>query len=244
MKQKNCLLFVIDALNYSHVKESPINLMPYTKELAKKSIFCDNMYSQAPFTEAALMNLCCGQNVLDYGGYMFRFKDAPSTLFEEMQKHGYLTYYNFYGLQCHPSSVRRGVDALYYDYGYNYEPLWEYRISHYSELYNKGKLNDDDYSTLYELFSDNFREWIRFTDDMINHSESVSMIYDTSPNYDAESVKQYVSAEQSKYLKNPKQYIDEVLQAGNSHRFFKIPAYVPTEFIHDRAAMAQIRGGS
>ncbi|HJJ41720.1 MAG TPA: sulfatase-like hydrolase/transferase [Methanocorpusculum sp.] len=241
MKQKNCLLLVIDSLNYSHVKESPINLMPYTKELAKKAIVCENMFSQGPFTEAATASLYCGQNTLDNGGYMFSFKNAPSTLFEEMQKYGYLTYYNSYSMHFHPSSLRRGVDALYYAGGYGPSSLWSYRFYHYSDLYKKGELNDEDYSALYTFFDDNFAVWIRFTDDIINHSESVSIIYDTAPNYDAESVKQQVLAEQSKYLKNPKQYVDEVLKTGNLHRFFKIPAYVMSKKISDRAAMIPIR---
>ena len=110
MKKKNYLFFIIDSLNYSHLKESSVNLMPFLQELKERGIYCDYVFSQAPYTEAAVMNLYCGQDVLQNNGYLFRFKDAKTTLFEEMQKAGYITYYNSYQPQCHPSSVRRGVD--------------------------------------------------------------------------------------------------------------------------------------
>ena len=99
----NYLLLIIDSLNYSHVMESPIELMPFLKGLKEKGMFCDNMFSQAPYTEAAVMNLYCGQDVLQNNGYLFRFKNAETTIFEEMQNAGYVTYFNSYQPQCHPS---------------------------------------------------------------------------------------------------------------------------------------------
>ena len=55
--QKNYLLFIIDSLNYSHVKESKIELMPFMEQLKREGVYCESMYSQAPYTEAAVMNL-------------------------------------------------------------------------------------------------------------------------------------------------------------------------------------------
>lgn len=149
--KKNYLLFIIDSLNYSHVKESPVELMPFLQELKKKGVSCENMYSQAPYTEAAVMNLYCGQDVLQDGGYLLRFKDAKLTLFEAMQRHGYITYYNSYQPQCHPSSVRRGIDYIYYNVGYDLEALWSYRLYHYSVLHKAGKLTEVDYDILKEI---------------------------------------------------------------------------------------------
>lgn len=238
---KNCLLFIIDSLNYSHVKESPVELMPFYKELSKKSVVCQNMYSQAPYTEAAIMSLYCGQNVLDHGGYMFRFKESPQTIFEVMRDAGYETFYNSYQPQCHPSSVKRGVEALYYDVGYDQAALWSYRFRHYSEVKNKDGLTKEDYETLYEIFEDNFNEWIRFTDCMLTNDPSVSMICDNASDYDPAAVKQQVLDEKARYCENPQKYVDEVLAEGTQHRLFKIPAYRQDHKISDREAMPQMR---
>ncbi|UKI27633.1 MAG: hypothetical protein L6V91_03290 [Bacilli bacterium] len=43
-------------------------------ELRKKSISGDKMYSEAPYTEAALMSLVGSVDTMDNGGYMDKLK--------------------------------------------------------------------------------------------------------------------------------------------------------------------------
>ena len=240
-KSKNYLLFIIDSLNYSHLKESSIELMPFLNELKRKGIYCENMYSQAPYTEAAVMNLYCGQDVLQDNGYLFRFRDAKTTLFEEMRKAGYVTYYNSYQPQCHPSSIRRGIDYLYYNVGYDQDALWSYRLQHYADQYVVGSLTKNDYLILEEIFEDNFKEWIRFTEDVLKKDESTNMIINNAPDYNASEVKKLVESEFNKYKEDSDTYIEEVLSEGKRHRLFKIPAYVQKKKIQDRGVVEQIR---
>lgn len=235
MAAKNYLLFIIDSLNYSHVKESPIELMPFLQQLKEEGIYCDNMFSQAPYTEAAVMNLYCGQDVLQDNGYLFRFKNSKTTLFEAMQDAGYITYYNSYQPQCHPSSVRRGIDYLYYNVGYDQGALWSYRIEHFSEQYKAGKLTSKDEATLREIFEDNFKEWLRFVDDILNEDESTNMIRENAPEYNAVEVKKLVTDEYEAYKQSPDDYIKEVLKDGSKHRLFLIPAFVQHGKIHNRS---------
>ena len=241
MRSKNYLLFIIDSLNYSHVKTSPFDLMPFLNELKSKGISCENMYSQAPYTEAAVMNLYCGQDVLQDGGYLFRFKNAQKTIFEVMKEHGYRTYFNSYQPQCHPSSVRRGVDDIFYNVGYDLGALWSYRLGHYSELKAKGLLTESDYQVLLEIFKDNFSEWIRFTNDILDDDVSVSMIKDNDVEYDAHRVKRLVEAQYNEFVKSPKDYINEVLTKGQSHELFSIPAYVQHNKIKNREVVNEVR---
>lgn len=236
---KNLIFLIIDSLNYSHVKESELPLMPFYSKLKEKSISCENMYSQAPYTEAAVMNLYCGQDVLDDGGYLLRFKNAKKTIFEIMQENGYATYYNSYQPQCHPSSVKRGVDYLFYNVGYDSSALWSYRLSHYSELYKNDKLTDDDYAILKEILNDNFKEWILFTENIISNDDSVSLINGNSKDYDAESIKKEVSAEYEKYKNSPEKYINEILTEKTQHNFFKIPDYFQNNKLKDRSVIAR-----
>lgn len=239
--KRNYLLFIIDSLNYSHIKESSVKLMPFFEELKSKGICCENMYSQAPYTEAAVMNLYCGQDVLQNNGYIFRFKNAKTTIFEEMKKAGYITYYNSYQPQCHPSSVRRGVDYLYYNVGYDQDALWSYRLQHFSDLYKAGCLTQRDYQILQEIFDDNFSEWIRFTNDIINKDESTNMIIDNAVTYNAVYVKNQVSDEKEQYNRDKKKYIQEVLSIGKKHRLFRIPAFEQNNKIKNRALIKSIQ---
>lgn len=241
MNKKNYLLFIIDSLNYSHEKRSQIELMPFLSQLRKVGISCENMYSQAPYTEAAVMNLYCGQDVLQDGGYLFRFKNAQKTIFEVMKEHGYRTYFNSYQPQCHPSSVRRGVDNIFYNVGYDLGALWSYRLGHYSELKVKGLLSESDYQDLLEIFNDNFSEWIRFINDLINDDVSVSMIKDNDVEYDAQIVKKRVEVQYHEFLKTPKDYINDVLTKGKDHELFSIPAFVQHNKIKNREVVNYVR---
>lgn len=238
---ENIVLLLIDSLNYRHVKDSPIELMPFLKQLQSKGIYCDNMYSQAPYTEAANMNIYCGTDVLDDGGYIFRYKDAKKTIFEAMKERGYKTYYNSFQPQCHPSSVRRGIDDIYYNVGYDMSALWPYRLSHYSDLYKTGQLKDEDYRVLEEIFSDNLREWIRFTEDIADCNASTNMIRENSSNYQALQVKELVTEQLNRFEQDRKRYINSVLQEGHSHYLFKIPAFVQDYKTKNRSSVEWIR---
>lgn len=237
---KNFLLFIIDSLNYSHVKEHP-ELMPFLDKISKSSIVCTNMFSQAPYTEAAVMNIYCGQNVLDNGGYLKRFKHAPHTVFEIMKEHGFTTYYNSFQPQCYPSSLRRGIDYIYYNVGYDLSALWSYRLYHYADLYVKKLLNDDDWANLIDIFDDNFSEWLLFINDIIDSAEACSMIIENAPQYDALNTKNELMKEYEKYQAEKKEYILSVLTESTNHNLFKLPAFIQTRKIKDRDRIPQIQ---
>lgn len=235
MEKKNILLFIIDSLNNKRIRQYGEVLMPTFSSLKKEYCYCDTMYSQAPYTEAALMNLYCGQDVLQNNGYMYRFKDANKTIFELMKEKGYTTFFNSYQPQCYPSSLRRGVDDIYYNVGFDIGAFWSYRLSHYSELQKNRELTENDYQTLTELLEDNFKEWIVFLDALLERDKSVEMIYGNAGSYDATAVKIAVLAEKDLFEANTVSYIEDVLSKGQAHRLFKIAAFDQVTKIKDRS---------
>ncbi len=228
-------------MNNTHIKESSVELTPFLNSLKEKGVYCDTMYSQAPYTEAATMGIYCGTDVLDNGGYLFRYKDAPLTIFEAMKQKGYETYFNSFQPQCHPSSLRRGVDEIYYSVGYDLGALWSYRLSHYAKLLKEKSITDADFATLREIFEDNFSEWLRFLDDLLSGDKSVNMIGGNTKQYDASAVKDMVSSEYEKYSADTNEYITEVLTSGTSHRLFSIPAHFQDNKIKDRSVLEYVR---
>ena len=240
-KKKNILLYVVDSLNYSHIKNSDLNLMPFLEELKKDAVYCENMYSQAPYTEAALMNLYCGQDVLENGGYMLRFKDTPNTIFDAMRQNGYITFCNFYEPQCYPSSLRRGIDYLYYSVGYDQAALWSYRLKHFSELFSQGRLDEKDYELLYEILDDNLMEWIKFTDCLLTDDESIKMIQGNSSDYNTRKIKRAVEREYGEFIKDKNEYVENILKQGTGHSFFHIPAYIQNNKVKNRRTMEKVR---
>lgn len=238
--KKNVLLFIIDSLNFSRLKNSDDTLMPYLDQLSKQGVCCENMFSQAPYTEAAVMDIYCGQNVLDKGGYLKRFKYAKKTIFEAMKENGYITYYNSYQPQCYPSTLRRGIDYVYYNVGFDLGALWSYRLYHYSSLLNDGELTEDDKNNLIDIFDDNFEEWLLFVRNLMDDDESCSLIRGNDRDYNPQVVYSQVENEYSQYNDNKLEYIYSVLRKGLNHPIYKIPAYVQNNKIKDRSKLNEI----
>lgn len=59
MKKRNILFLVIDSVTNDVIFNKDTNVAPFIRSLKDKSITGDNMYSEAPFTEAALISLLC-----------------------------------------------------------------------------------------------------------------------------------------------------------------------------------------
>lgn len=231
---KNFVLLLIDSLNYSHVKSSDIELMPFLSGLKNKGLYCENMYAEAPYTEAALMSIICGQDVLDHGGYMYRYRDTPITIFEAMKKKGFETFTNSYEPQCFPSSVKRGIDICVNGVGYDVGALWTYRIKHYSRLYKSSQITESDYDTVDAIIKDNLESWLEWTDNLINNTVEASMIKDNAPQYDPVEVQKKVKAQYESYLTDSKAYIEDLLKKGHAHEIFGIEGYAQLRKIKNR----------
>jgi len=62
MDKKNTIFLVIDSIFYDKTisQDYRKNPMPFLNKLRSEGIDCTNMYSEAPYTEAALVSLLCG----------------------------------------------------------------------------------------------------------------------------------------------------------------------------------------
>lgn len=91
--EKNVLFIVIDSVTNDVIfnKDTSKYSVPFLTELRKKSISGDRMYSEAPYTEAALMSLLGSIDTMDNGGYMDKLKGSTCVL-EVFQREGYKTF--------------------------------------------------------------------------------------------------------------------------------------------------------
>lgn len=95
-KKKNAVVLVIDALSKKVLDDYPFPDELFIKRLEKRSISFQNMFTQGPFTEAALNPLLAGCNSLDNGSYLYGFRKCQSNIFKEFQKNKYscLAFYS------------------------------------------------------------------------------------------------------------------------------------------------------
>ena len=62
--------------------------MPFVQSLGKKGLSTEKMYSEAPYTEAALVSLLAGIDTLKNGGYMKKMTNKK-TIMEVFEENGY-----------------------------------------------------------------------------------------------------------------------------------------------------------
>lgn len=223
---KNNIFIVIDSLYYNKTtKENYRNSpMPFLDKLRKKGIDYVNMYSEAPYTEAALVSLLCGVDTLKSGGYIKKLY-GKETIMETFKKNGYETFCNCVQPLVYPSYSYQGLTEEYYNICYDFETLWSYRLKFYSEIYKEGKLNDKTINLIIDLLDDNLKTWIDFFMALKYKDKKVSFIlpYVNTTNLDT-NIK-LLNNEIKKYEKDKVGYITRLLELGQEHELFKIHPY-------------------
>ena len=232
--KKNVIFFVIDSLSYERLTDiNSRKTVPFFRRLMSENVSYSNMYSQAPYTEAALMGLICGASTMNHNSYMMRYRDVPETFLETFAKNGY-DVYQIMQPHIYPSSLERNLPNSYYNVGFDFNALWSYRLSYFADLNSKNLLNDRDYRELEDLLMDNFKGWILFLQRMQKKDASVSLILGNLTEYDVETIQDSVEVEFSKFKEQPKQYIIDLLNEGKSHALFKIPTLNQDRKVQDQ----------
>lgn len=235
--KKNIVLLVIDSLDYgrlSTAKDRGLDNL-FLTDFEKKCITATNMYSQAPYTEAASMSLYCGQRTMDKGGYLEKFNKCPTNMFEIFRNEGYEVFFNGYQPHIFPSNLTRGINHCYYNGGFDFKNgFWYYRLKHYREVYIKDALTEIDYDFLHRAFEDNFNEWKLFLERWINRDSSLELIRETSSNFNAEKALSMLLIEIDAYYSNNIKYIHDLFEQGEKHILFTIPTMVMNEKIKNR----------
>lgn len=212
MTYKNVVFLVLDSLSYRDFDylKSNFDIIDLYKD---NSIVFNNIFSQAPYTEAALTSLLTSNNILDDKGYLFNLKYKKNNINEVFKSKGYKT---FNGLWYYPNilSFKRGLDDFYYCFSLSYSALYEYRIKYYIDLYKNDKLLDVHLKNLYELFEDFFEDMLEYVDDYQLKPGRFEYLkrYSNIEEHNFEEYKDIITKERSAYYKDKEKYIYEILE--------------------------------
>lgn len=219
---KNVIFLLVDCFDYNRIGSSSYrnSPTPFLDELKFKSYFCERMYSQAPYTEAALIATMCGYDTLSRGGYLKRYKNAGQTLFEMFQQAGYQVYSQMWP-HFYPSSALRGIDALHLR-PFSFMALWAYRFEYYIELFRRGELEEADRRDLTELLDENLNFWIRYFDLIIAKDESVRIILENMDVSRVNESKEKLEGEIKRFNSDKEIYLTELLKQGKKHSIFEV----------------------
>lgn len=156
--KENIFCLIIDALSFPYMNDK-YNAMPFLKSLQNSGHNCLNMYSQGPYTEAALTPFYTGRDNMDFGGNFFRGQQTPLTTFEAFRNDGF-NVINYTQPLIYPKPMSRGINQERYGVCYFFAAVWDYRLSYFAELNKSGKLTEKDYDEIYELVETNFEFWL------------------------------------------------------------------------------------
>lgn len=220
----NIFTLVVDAMSFSYMQDK-YNTTPFITQLMAQSHSCNNMYSQGPYTEAALTPFYSGADNMDLGGNFYRGNGAEKTIFEAVGEQGYrvLTYTQ---PLIFPDAMHRGINEERYGVSYFFSAVYDYRLNYYRGLYESGQMTQQDYEMLYPLLDSNFSFWLQYLTDCRDDdpkADFVNTYSDKSYDFDANISRvqeQYVA-----YQKDPKAYIIDLFTKGTEHPVFAIAKY-------------------
>lgn len=222
---KNVLFIVLDSITNDQLFNSVYSEQkaPFLNKIRKDSITGDRMYSQAPYTEAALMSLLGGIDTLDNGGYMEKFKNKR-TVIDEFNSNGYNTFFPTYYPSIYPSYMYYGAKEINYIEKFTFAHLWGYRFEHFREYYLNETTTEDENLMLEDMLEDNLNAWIELLDLLLAKSCKTVMLNECIQRNNLDNVKGQVTEEIEKFRKNKKQYLKKLFEEGESHILFKIEA--------------------
>ena len=221
---KNVIYILVDALSYDNVgkREYRNTPTPFLDSLAKQSTFFKNVYTQAPYTEAAFVSTLCGENVLDHGGYLLGMEKCDTCYGTLLKKRGYHTLSTFSPYIMSKSYIR-DIDEYFYSRVFSLNPLKLYRINYYAQKFNEHTITDKEYIICEKIMIDAFEIWIEQLYALKNKDEKAVMIQDIVNGIEnIDDVIFNVEGEYTKFKNNPTDYLEEMFREGGNHNIYKI----------------------
>lgn len=218
-KYNNVVLILLDSLSYSNMDYLNTNF-PLVEKYKENMVLFNNVFSQAPYTEAALISLLTGSRTLDYNGYLMNIESRPNNINSIFKDLGYKTYNS---LWYYPNieSFKKDVDDYYYIHSFSYYVLYSYRIKYYIELYKNNQITDKDIELLSGLFERFLLSLSEYVDDYFNQNYRFDVIRNCSnlEELNFNEYKRMINEEIDAFNKNRKEYVYDVLMEKRSNLY-------------------------
>ena len=224
--KKNVIFLVVDSVFFDKTNSNDYRNCPtpFLNKMKKNAIYTTNMYSEAPYTEAALVSLLGGVDTLKYGGYLKKLWNKK-TILDVFKENDYEVFFNGYQPLVYPKYSYPGITKEYYNVCYDFSSAWSYRLEFYSNIYKKDGLSDKYLNMLCEMLEDNLNNWMKFFNDMLNKSENTDLIYNLVNTFGLEDNISLLQKEIDLFNKNKKDYLIELFNKEKEHNLFKIKTY-------------------
>lgn len=222
---KNVIYIVCDGLSYDIVRDLPYHKSPmrFLNSLKNKSVWCNNAYSQGPYTESGIMGLCYGRNPLDEGAYMYGYQEWQNSQYKVFKDAGYELFSSYFGSFTPPELMTEGQ----YIYAMNYaDPMFSRyirgKLDYYLDIFKKNSLTRDDVVIIEKLLKMHFKTMLMFmSEDCLENDltgkYSVFDYNDTNYKLYIQEWKTKMQDEYDAFVKYPHKYIENIFKKYDSH---------------------------
>lgn len=239
--KKNILFIVIDSVTNDVIfnKSNSDKIAPFLNSIRHKAISGDKMFSEAPYTEAALMALLGSVDTMDNGGYMERLKNTKCVL-EVFKENGYKVFFPNYYPSIYPSYMVKGFDEKKYIEGFQYSHIWEYRLKYFATVYDDGKLTLKEINLLIDMLDDNFKHWILYLNKIKYNDDETSMLNDNIDKSNIDSDIKKLEKEYQKFKVHKEKYLKSILEQKEEHALAKIKTYDMSDKVHNEEVRKEV----
>lgn len=208
-----------EAISNNRTEESS---SPFIDSLVKEGLFADNVYSYAPYTDAATIGLYCGIPTLEKLGYYYGINIAEYNHFRLFEEQGYDTYGLYYPYYLVSSKTKKSVKNVIYTGGFKYSSVWYGKLEYYADIITHRELTEVEYKLVEKCIDMVFDCWKTFYHD-ISCDKNASIIIKKLKTDDmrAEGEKGLLQ-EIEKYRISKRTYINQLLVQGMNHRLASI----------------------
>lgn len=229
---ENVVLLVIDELTANAVNKTMSNGLkttPFLDELSKKSVRAERMYSQAPYTEAAIRNLLYGHDVLDKLENIFYQSDVEFTYYKYLAKNEY----DIFNMTIDLHSCFQGEEAYQLCASNNWNTFYQNRLKEFVPFVEKEDINS--LNICYELILNMFNSCIDFYMQMLNNNENVKhfkQYFDIDETKGSDILSKYLM-EKEKLEKEKNIYVRDFFIKGRYKEFSLLDKLIEKQFMSD-----------
>lgn len=215
----NVVSILVDSVSWDCISthRTKVSVTPFLDSLQSESITASNLYSQGPYTDAATKSLYTGRDCLDDFAYYSKLNSAPSNHFKAFHDEGYETFGFYYPYYMIGSGIKKYIDHSFYTSGFAFVSEWGGIYSYYAEAVKNRNLTQDEYLILEDHFILMFDVWKSFYQEVLENPSSATLIIVNIGDFDINNALGILTAEENKFKKEPKAYIDNFLRQGRCH---------------------------
>ena len=231
--KKNVIFLVIDSLIYDKIGNTKYgdSPSPFLDSLKKKSLWCTNMYSQGPYTEAGNKALVSGDNSLNRGGYMHNLNDCVKIYIEAFKDAGYETYDFILPYYLYCKRLLDKIDHQFFTSGFVTDSVTSNRLDYFAEKKKQETLNKWDYEDIIKQLDPVFECWKNFLDR--SNLERYSCIENICKNYKWDKAIKEFEIQEKAYYADKIKYANDFLDHHTNHPLLQIEQFVFSDYVNE-----------